>query len=347
MKPNLFFLLIFCVLFCSFVTDCAGDNVKKSVDDNRDDNGETNDEGKEELLEVSESDSNNVTCARRQNSIMHEIRSAQHKQFPFMVAVMSDHDEYVCSGTVISNGLILTTAQCTLQSISYVLLNATKAKKDITTVSLHIVKSEKFPTFTTSDNDKNVGLIYTEKHNNSIAGKVKLSNYTSTRSVVDVEVLGFGLNSDVGQMKELQFIGLENRGYPIPSIDSRDIIRGYFDCIDTKVLTCFKDTGGPAIFDNELVGIVVKGQNDCIKEMTSAYAINKKVAEVLPTYAFKAWLDEKIKKNEEQEKVALATFPMKPTRRQPIHKMKSSGNVLLIPLYKIVGLIFFKVSIQC
>lgn len=351
MKSN-FVLLIFCILFCIFVTDCIGDNVKKSVaEDNRDDNGETNDDNKDDAvidsMEVpAEVEPNNVTCTRRQNNQMHEIRAAQHKQFPFMVAVMSDHHEYVCAGTVVSNGLILTTAQCILQPISYVLLNSTKAKRDETTVALHIIKTEKFPTFPTSDTDKDVGLIYTEKHNNSIAGKIKLSNYTSTRNVLDVEVIGFGLNSDVGQIKELQYIGLEKRDYPILSVDSRELIRGYFDCIDTKVLTCFKDTGGPSIFDNELVGIVIKGQSDCIKEMTSAYAVNKRIAEILPTYTFKAWLDERIKKNEEQEKVALATFPMKPTRREQMHQLTSSGyKPLPAAFYEFVGLIFFKVWI--
>lgn len=352
MKPNIVFLLIFCVLVCIFVSGAAGNNVKKSVDDNRDDNGETNDETKDESLEVpAEIETNNVTCARRQNSQMHEIRAAGYKQFPFMAAVMTDHNEYVCSGTVISNGLILTTAQCTQQPISYVLLNATKSKKDENTVALHIIKSDRFPTFSTSDTDKDVGLIYTEKHNTSVATKIKLSNYTSTRNLIDIEVLGFGLNSEVGQTKELQFIGLENRGFSIPMVDSRELIRGHFDCIDTKVSTCFKDTGGPALFNHELVGIVIKGQDECVSGMTSEFAVNKKLAEILPTYTFKAWLDDKILKNEEKDPVALTTFPMKPplgARRFATYKHDvSAGSDISIPFYKIVGLVFFKILFNC
>lgn len=341
------FLLIFCSLIFISVTNCAGENVKKSIEDNRDDVSDANDDTIDQSMDVpasGESETNNVTCTRRQNSQMHEIRVAQHKQFPFVVAVMSDHNEFVCSGTVVANGLILTTARCIEQTISYVLLNATKAKKDNTTAVLRVVKTDKFPTYVTTDTDKDVGLIYIPKINASIASKLKLSNYTSTRNVVDVEALGFGLNSDVGTVKELQYIGLENRGYPLPMVDSRDLIRGYFDCIDTKVQTCFKDTGGPAIFDNELIGIVVKGQSECVKEISSTYAINKKIAEILPTYTFKAWLDEKILKHEEQDTavVALATFPSKPSRRdlKPALAEKSYGNRLQITFSHMLGFIF-------
>ncbi|KOB66198.1 putative serine protease [Operophtera brumata] len=360
MNSNSVFLLIFCVLFCIFVSEGVADNVKKSVDDNRDDNGETNDEAKDESLEVpSENEPNKVTCSRRINTRLHEIRAATRNQYPFMAAVMSDHDDYICSGSVVSNGLILTTAQCTQQSISYVLLNSTGAKKDEGgALAYHIIKTDRFPTFSTTDTDKDVGLLYTDKFSPAVASKIKISDYRSTRNLVDVEAIGFGLNSEVGTMKELQYIGVENRGFPIPMVDSRDLIRGYFDCIDTKVVTCFKDTGGPGVFNQELIGIVVKGQTECIKEMTSAYAVNKKLVEILPTYTFKAWLDEKITKNEEKEPVQLVTFPSMPTASASHRRVISYSNDTVTPpaassgiditssFYNIFALIFLKVVID-
>lgn len=306
--------LILIVLICEFVGIAAGENVKKSVDDSRDDNGES-DDSKDESMDIPvENETNNLTCTRRQNSLMHEIRSAKAKEFPFMAAVMSHQNEYLCSGSVVSNGLILTTAQCTQQPISYVLLDTINDKKD-EAVTLHITKSEKFPTYTGGESLKDVGLIYTEKHNSSVASKIRLSNFTSSRNLVDLVGVGFGLNADVGQTKELQYIGMEHRSPYDPS----DIMRAYFDCIETKVMTCYKDTGGPIIFNNELVGIVIKGQDDCTKEMSSSYAISKRMADILPTYTFKAWLDERIKKNEDQEPTALATYPSQPAQR---HKVK-------------------------
>ncbi|XP_028155749.1 venom peptide isomerase heavy chain-like [Ostrinia nubilalis] len=313
--------LVVIILIYEFVDISAAENVKKSVDDSRDDNGE-NDESKDESLDIPvENETNNMTCTRRQNSQMHEITTAKHKQFPFIAAVMSHQNEYLCSGSVVSNGLILTTAQCTQQPISYVLLNTTKDKKDDSVAMLHVTKTEKFPTFTGGESLKDVGLIYTEKHNSTVASKIRLSNYTSSRSIIDLEGIGFGLNADVGQVRELQYVGLEHRSPYDPS----DILKAYFDCIETKVLTCYKDTGGPVIFDNELIGIVIKGQDECTKEMSSTYAINKRMADILPTYTFKAWLDEKIKKNEEQEQTVLATYPTKPVLREKPHKMTSSG----------------------
>lgn len=342
---NVFILLRFLfviILIFEYVGNSAAEHVKKSVDDNRDDNGD-NDEARDESMDIAvENETANLTCTRRQNSQMHEISIAKHKQFPFMAAIMSHQHEYLCSGAVVSNGLILTTAQCIQQPVSYVLLNTTKDKKDDTSVMLHITKSEKFPTYTGGESLKDVGLLYTEKHNNTVASKIRLSNFTSSRSVIDLEAIGFGLNADVGQPRELQYVGLEHRSPYDPS----DIIKAYFDCVDTKVLTCYKDTGGPVIFDNELIGIVTRGQEDCTKEMSSTYATNKRMADILPTYTFKAWLDERIKKNEEQEQISLATYPLKPVvRERVIHRMTApSAGQMLIADFSILLLIsiFFR-----
>lgn len=314
-------LILFGVIAFSSLKYCSADGakVKKSVEEN-DDNGETNEESKDESLDIPvESNEQqpgvvapNVTCTRRANSHMHEIRDAVHKQFPFVVSIMSQGNDHLCTGTVVSNGLILTSAQCTQLPISYVLMNATKAKKDETTVALHVIKIEKFPTFATPGSDKDVGLIYTKKHNNTIAAKIRLSNFTSSTNIVDLEVLGFGLNSELGQPRVLQYVGAENRLTPKHPTDFKDELSAYFDCIDTTILTCFKDMGGPSIYADELVGIVTKGDHKCFKEITSSYSINKKLAEILPTYTFRAWLEEKIKKNEENDLVALVTFPNKP-----------------------------------
>lgn len=340
MKTEQVFLhfLVLVVFVFGLITKCAGENVKKSVDDNRDDNGETGDDSKEETLDLpAESEPNNITCTRRQNSQMHEIQSATHQQFPFMAAIMSQQNEYLCSGVLVSNGMILTTAQCTQFPLSHVLLNTTTDKKDDKTVSLHVTKTERFPTFSGSDSIKDVGIIYTEKHNNTFASKVILSNYTNPRTVVDVEGIGFGLNADVGQTKQLQYIGMENRS---PD-DITDVLKVYFDCVETKVVTCFKDTGGPVIFDKQLMGIVVKGQDECSREMSATYAVNKRMADVLPTYVFKAWLDEKIKKNEEQAQVALVVYPTQilrtDTRR--VHKLTSNSGTRTIvnPAYMFTG----------
>ncbi|XP_059047524.1 uncharacterized protein LOC131842962 [Achroia grisella] len=317
-------ILTFITFGFGFVNICNAENVKKSVDDNREDNGDT--EEPETLYIPSEFESNNITCTRRQNSLMHEIQTAGYKQFPFMVAIMSHQNEYICSGSVISNGMILTTAECTQRPNSYVLLNTTKAKKDGNSIMVRVIKSDKFPTFTGSESLKNIGLIYTEKYNNTVASKIILSNYTSTLNIIDIDALGFGLNSDVGQIKELQYVGLEHRSMA----EGVDVLKGYFDCVETKILTCFKDIGGPVIYDNELVGVITKGQDTCTKEMSSVYAVNKFMVEALPTYTFKAWLDEKIKKNEEQDETSLFAYPLKPVLRKQIHKMTSAGNYFTI-----------------
>lgn len=323
-KSVLMHYLVFVVFVLAFISICSGENVKKSIDDNRDDNGEVSYEAKDESMDIPmEIEPNNITCTRRQNSQMHEIRSASFKQFPFMVAIMSQQNEYLCSGCIVSNGLILTTATCTQQPLSYVLLNTTSDKRDDTTISLHIIKTERFPTFTTGEGTKDVGIAYTEKHNSSVASKIKLSNYTNPRLIVDVEGIGFGINAEVGQVKELQYIGMEVRY----ALEVAENVKGYFDCIETKVPTCFKDTGGPVVFDNELMGVITKGQIECTKEMSATYAVNKRMVDFLPTYVFKAWLDEKIKKNEEQEPVALATYPVHPqiTNVEP-HRMTMEAS---------------------
>ncbi|XP_026764599.2 arginine esterase-like [Galleria mellonella] len=324
--------IVFFIVIVTFgFAICFAENVKKSIDDNREDNGDTEEPYSMDIS--AENESNNITCARRQNSLMHEIIKASSKQFPFMAAIMSHQNEYLCSGSVVSNGLILTTAQCTQQSISYVLLNTTKAKKDDASTMIRVIKSDKFPSYTGSDSLKNVGLIYTEKFNSTVASKIKLSNYTSVRNILDINALGFGLNSDDGQLKELQYVGLEHRSL----YDNQDILKGYFDCVETKVITCFKDTGGPVIYDNELVGIITKGQDSCTKEMSSVYAVNKFMVEALPTYTFKAWIDEKIKKNEEQDETALIVYPSKPVLRKQVHKMTSAGNnIIIMPLIVLV-----------
>ncbi|KAJ0181037.1 hypothetical protein K1T71_003122 [Dendrolimus kikuchii] len=328
MKSQIFFLrfLLFITFTLIIVSTSTAENVKKSVEDNRDDNGETNEETKDESLDIPvEHEPTNITCTRRQGGKMHEIRNANAKEFPFMAALMSQQNDFLCSGSVVSNGLILTTAHCTEQPLSYVLLNATKDKRDETTAALHVIKTEKFPTYTGGDSVKDVALIYTEKHNSSIASKIRISNISKPNDISDVEVLGFGLNADVGQTKDLQYVGLEKRyQYEYREYTRGDILSTYIDCIDTKVLTCFKDSGGPVIFDNELVGIVIKGQEECSREMTSKFAGNKKMADILPAYSFKAWLDEKIKKNEEVQPVALVSYPSDPVRMRHKHKMTSS-----------------------
>ncbi|CAK1599560.1 unnamed protein product [Parnassius mnemosyne] len=315
MRKSLDFMHI--LILVIFLLQCiSGEHVKKSVDENRDDNGDPNDDGKDESMDIPyEVDQNNVTCTRRQNSQMHEIHPAKIMQFPFIAAIMSQQHEYLCAGSVVSNGLVLTTAKCVLQPINYVLLNTTFGKKDDTSVVLHIIKSEKFPTY--SGVGKDVGLIYTEKHNNTFATKISLSNITAADQLVDVEALGFGLNADAGQVKELQYVGLERRS------EANENYVAYIDCVETKIKSCFKDTGGPVIYDNQIVGVVVKGQNDCTREITSRYAINKMMIEFLPTFTFKAWLDERIKKNEEQETATLMTYPSKPILRQVTHVLTS------------------------
>lgn len=330
MKNKLDFLRNVVILF-SVVGVCAGEHVKSSIDENRDDTGDVNDDSKDETLDIPVENDTNLTCTRRQNSQLHEIRSASYRQFPFMAVVMSHQNEYLCSGVVVSNGLILTTAKCTTLAVSYVLLNATRDKLDETTTMLHIIKSEKFPTFTGVESLKDVGLIYTEKHNTTVCSKIRLSNFTNVSNILDLEAVGYGLNADVGSPKEMQYIGMELRS----PIEGGEILKAYFDCVDTKVPTCFRDTGSAVVFDNELIGIVSHGQEECTKEITSTYAINKKMADIVPTFTFKAWLDERIKKNEEAwTDSSLSVYPNKPAgvaKRRMMQKLTASGNQFASP----------------
>ncbi|CAH2262089.1 jg26783 [Pararge aegeria aegeria] len=258
---------------------------------------------------------------RRKNTQIHEIRPASPEQFPFMVAILSPRNEYVCAGSIIANGLILTTAKCT-ESISHVLLNTTNDKKDDSTISLHIIKSESFPTYTGPKSTKDVAVIYTQKHNSTIATKINLSNLTFLHDLNEMEAIGFGLNADVGQVKELQYVGLDARD------TKQEEIVGFIDCIDTKVPTCFKDKGGPIIVNNELVGLITRGEDECTNEIMSTYAINKRMIDALPIYVVKSWLDEKIAKHTEQGEEALQSYPKKPVlRMEMVHKLTSSGDI--------------------
>ena len=313
---NNFSSLIFYLCILLLFKFCACENVIKN-DDVREDDG--NDDTKEETLEISDVEaSNTTTCTRRKNNQMHEIKKANLNQFPFVVAIMSSSNEYLCAGSIIGNGLILTTAQCA-DSASHVLINTTNDKTNEN--SLHITKTDKFPTATSTNVIKNIAILYTEKFNNTMASKINLSNYTSINKLNDIQALGFGLNAEVGLKKELQYVGLEAR------LLVDDMISAYLDCIDTKVPTCFKDKGGPVIFNNELIGIVVGGQNECTLEMTSTYALNKQMITATPTYIFKAWLDEKILNNLEQGKDLLEAFPKKPVlRKATAHAMTSAGT---------------------
>lgn len=341
MLNKLDFLRIMVILF-SIVSVCVGENVKKSIDDNRDDTGEVNDEAKDESLDIPIENDTNLTCTRRQNSQLHEIRTASYRQFPFMAVVMSQQNEYLCSGVVVSNGLILTTAKCTGLPVSYVLLNATKDKIDDGTTMLHIIKSEKFPTFRGVESIKDIGLIYTEKHNSTLCSKIRLSNFTNVRNIMDLEAVGYGLNTEIGNPKEMQYIGMELRS----PIEGGEILKAYFDCVDTKVPTCFRDTGSAVIYDNELIGIVSQGQEECTKEMTSTYAINKKMADIVPTFTFKAWLEERIKKNEETwTENFLSIFPNKPAaaKRRMMHKLTASTNQLESP--HVIFIIFYPILV--
>ncbi|XP_050665432.1 trypsin-like [Leptidea sinapis] len=306
--------LIYFVLFITFHSSTSD-----SIDDNRDD--DSGEDSMEIPTDLPESN-NTITCARKQNSLMHEILQANPKQFPFVVALMSQRNEYICTGSIIANGMILTAAECT-STVSHVLLNTTMDKKDETNVQLHVIKTDSFPTYTGPDSPKNVAILYTEKHNNTLASKIRISNFTNPQKISEMEAIGFGLNSEVGHSRPLQYVGVERRSA------KGDIMHGYLDCIETKILTCFKDIGGPVIFDNELIGIITRGQNDCTKEIMPNYAINKRLVDVLPTFTFKSWLDEQIAKNQEQVKEPLEVYPTKLVFREPVLRvLKSKANVV-------------------
>lgn len=304
-------LILFTVLLGFLCTVCFCEKTKKSVEE---DSAENNDdtESMDSPVEsaTSENKSTRVPCARRQNKFVHEITAAEPRKYPFIAAIMSPQNEYLCCGTVVSQSMVLTTATCVQQPIGHVLLNVTKDKGDIYAVLLHIVTTEKFPTFDGGETTKDVGIIYIDKHNASVASNIRLSNYTSARNLVEMTAIGFGLNAEVGKTRVLQSVGVEHK----PAYDIGDLLRGYFDCIDTKVPSCFRDIGGPVIFDNELVGIVTKGQQECTKEMTSEYSISKILVEVLPSYVFRTWLDSRISRHEADQKTSdLKTYPVKPS----------------------------------
>ncbi|CAH4015369.1 unnamed protein product [Pieris brassicae] len=336
MGKNILMDFLICVLLLfNILQICASQLDKKSADYN-----EPLEDSAMNGLDIVDQDmgtSNNVSmCVRRQNTLMHEIQTASPKQFPFVVALMSQRNEYVCAGSIVANGIILTSGHCT-QLASYALVNTTSDKKDEATIQLHVIKTENFPTYTGPDAAKNVGVLFTEKHNNTIASKIRLSNVTDGKNLNEMEAIGFGLNTEVGQPKTLQVIGVEQRSI------TGDVIQGFVDCIETKVPTCFKDLGGPVIFDSELIGVVTKGQNECTKEMTTSYAINKHVVDVLPIYTFKAWLDDQILKNQEQVKEPLEIYPSKPIFREAVHVMTSSGNGFKISLSLFIFQILYKI----
>lgn len=307
---NKFDFLIVAILF-NIVSISAGEKVKKSEDDTVDNIGEVNEEGEDEDLDMPMKDDNtSLGCNKMQYSQLHEIRSATYTQFPFMAVVMSNLNEYLCSGVVVSNGIILTTAKCASSYTSYVLVNATRGKWDDTTIMLHINRTEMFPNFVGFRTQLDIGLIYTEHHNNTICSKIRLSN-CSIKTVYDIknlEAVGYGLNTKNGKPKKMQYIRMELR-QPVEDLES---LTAYFDCVDTKVPTCFRDTGSAVIFDNELIGIVYEGQKECTKEMFSKNPINKKMADIVPVYTFRAWLAERIKNNEEAlSNNSLAIYPDK------------------------------------
>lgn len=314
--------IIFVAILFSIVSINAGEKVKKSADEtdeNKDDIAEVNDEAEDEDLDMQIKDvdknsvkNTSVECNRMKNGELNEIRAATYRQFPFMAVVMSNLNEYMCSGVVVSNGLILTTARCAASHTGYVLLNATRDKFDDTTTMLHINKTVIFPRFVGFRTQLDIGLIYTEHHNNITCSKIRISNTTvkTVPNINGLEAIGYGLNTDTGTPRVMQYIGLELE-QPIEDLES---LTAYLDCVHTNssVPACFKDTGSAVLFDNELIGIVYNGQKECIKEMFSKKTINIKMADIVPSYTFKAWLGEIIKNNEETwTKNPLTTYPDK------------------------------------
>ncbi|XP_063545794.1 uncharacterized protein LOC134753784 [Cydia strobilella] len=307
---------VFTIFFLGLVCISYAENVKKSVDNLRadvnDDIGD-NDEAKDVAMEIPEIEPENKTrinlcSARRQSNNMHPIQNATAKQFPFMAACLSLSDVHICSGTVIANGLILTTASCIQKQINAVLVNTISSRRTAQgAIRISVIKTEKFPSYNGEESLNDVGIVYTHKFNSSVASKIKLSNYTSAQNLVDMEIFGFGLNEQSGFAEQLQYAGVEHRFSGNPG----NKLNVFIDCIETKQPTCFTDYGGPAIFGNELVGVIIKGSDHCIQEISPNYAINKEMATVLPTYSFKAWIDEKIREEEEKNIVSIPTFPQK------------------------------------
>ncbi|XP_023950464.2 trypsin-like [Bicyclus anynana] len=311
------------LIFVIVISACNGENIN---DDNSDD-------GKDDSMDIADPPdpptSNVSLCTRRKNTQMHEIRAASAKQFPFIVAILNARNDYICAGSIVSNGIILTSAQCA-ESAKYVLINATKDKKNESTESVHVIRTEHFPTYKGPTSKMDVAVLYTDKLNNTLASKINLSNHTFSRNLNEIEAIGFGLNADVGQVKELQYVGLDAR------IADEELIFGFIDCIDTKVNTCFKDKGGPLIVNNELVGIITNGQDECTSEIMSTYSINKLMVTAMPIYTFKSWLDEKIAKHPQLGVETLQSYPIKPAvRMQKVHLTKRNSGAIYkaVPLY--------------
>ncbi|XP_063393280.1 trypsin-like [Cydia fagiglandana] len=337
---------VFTIFFIGLVCISYAENVKKSVDNLRadvnDDIGD-NDEAKDIAMDIPEMEPENKTrinlcSARRQNNNMHPILNATAKQFPFVAACLSLSDTHICSGTVIANGMILTTASCIQKQINAVLLNTIIAKRNAPGAErISVIKTEKFPSYTGEESLNDVGIVYTHKFNSSIASKVKLSNYTTAQNLVDVELFGFGLNEPSSATEQLQYVGVENRFMGSPG----NKLNVFIDCIETKEPTCFTDYGGPAIFGNELVGVIVKGSPNCIQEISPNYAINKEMGTILPTFSFKAWVDEKIKNEEERNVISIPTFPQKLVGIEELKTKQSSAFNPVACVYTIFLLCMF------
>ncbi|CAH2068381.1 unnamed protein product, partial [Iphiclides podalirius] len=91
---------------------------------------------------------------------------------------------------------------------------------------------------------------------------------TSSDQLLDVEALGFGLNTDPGQLKELQYAGLERRA----SLND-NYYSAFIDCVETKILTCFRDIGGPVIYDNQLAPRNEHLNPNCRRGVSKAYLL--------------------------------------------------------------------------
>lgn len=293
-------LFIAVILFC-FSSVNAGAKLKKGEELTEESYfpglSEVNDDIEYDDLDMPiKIDNYTLGCKKIRSSPLHEIRTATYTQFPFMAIVMSHLNKYLCSGVIISNGLILTTARCATAYEIYVLLNATQGKFDDTTIMLQVNRTEVFPSFIGFRVQLDIGLIYTEPYNCTVCTKIRLSNHTY-KSIYDVnglEAVGYGLNTGTDKRKDMQYIGMNLR----QPVEDLEILSAYFDCFDTKVPTCFRDTGSAVILDNELVGIVDTGTKECSKQMLARKPSNKRLATIVPSYTFKAWVSERIENNE-------------------------------------------------
>lgn len=311
MKNNLDIFIV--VILLSFANVSARAKLKKSEDDteeSKDDLVEINEDTEDEDLDVSIKDNNyTLDCNRIPSNLLHAIRTASYQQFPFMAVILSSLNKYLCSGVIISNGLILTTARCAAGYQISVLLNATRGKIDNNTIVVQVNKTEMFPNFIGFRSLLNIGLIYTEPYNCTICTKIRLCNHTY-KSIYDVkglEAVGYGLNTGTDKPKAMQFIGMELK----QPLDDLENITASFGCVDTKVPTCFKDTGSAVILENELIGIVDVGEKQCTKRMY-ATTPSKILAYIVPSYTFREWVDERIKNNEEAwVNASLASYPDK------------------------------------